>query len=64
MAKPIRRGGNTSTPFTRTQAEVTPNTKSTQTTGQTLPTEGRKQKEEGIQPESLGKGSLKHSKLE
>ena len=29
----------------------------------TLPTKCRNQKEKGIQPQSLGKGNLKHSKL-
>ena len=45
------------------QTQVPPNTKSTQTTGPALPTEGRCQKGEGIWPESLGKGDLKHSNL-
>ena len=45
------------------QAQVTPNMKRTQIPGPALPTEGRSQKEEGIQPSSLGKGDLRRSKL-
>jgi len=41
---------NNSPPPTRTQAQVTPNTKPTQTKGPTLSTKGRNQKEEGVQP--------------
>ena len=45
------------------QAQVTPNMKPTQITGPALPTKGRSQKEEGIQPSSLGKGDLRRRKL-
>jgi len=37
--------------------------KLTQTTGPTLPTEGKSQKEERIQPRGLGKEDFKHNKL-
>ena len=40
-----------------------PTRKPTQATGQTSPTGGRDQKKEEIRPCSLGKGDLKHSKL-
>ena len=43
------------------QAQVIPYMKLTHTTGPTL--QGRKQKEEKIQPQSLGKKDLKHNKL-
>ena len=40
-------GKKNTPPLTRTQGQVTPNMKPTQTTGQTLPTEGINHKEEG-----------------
>ena len=43
------------------QAQVTPYMKLTQTPGPTL--QGQKPKEGRIQPQSLGKGDLKHNKL-
>ena len=45
----------------KNSAQISPYKKLTQTTEPTL--EGRNQKEERIQPWSLGKGDLKHSKL-
>ena len=45
----------------KNSAQISPYKKLTQTTGPTL--EGRNQKEEKIQPWSLGKGDLKHNKL-
>ena len=45
----------------KNSAQVSPYTKLTQTTGPTL--EGRKQKEERIQPWTLGKGDLKHNQF-
>ena len=54
---------NPSPPPTRKQAQVTPNTRPTKSTGPTLATKDRNQKEEGIWPWRLGKGDLKHSQL-
>ena len=48
----------------RTQAQFTPNRKSTQTIQPTFPSKGKNQKEEVIQPQILGKVDLKWSKLE
>ena len=45
------------------QALVPPNMKPTQVTRPTSPTRGRDQKQE-LQPYSLVKGNLKHSKLD
>ena len=48
-------------PSTRKQAQVTPNMNLTQTTGATIPTERRNQKEKGICPQGLGKRGLKYN---
>ena len=56
--------GQAKLPVMRTQAQFTPNRKSTQTTQPTFPSKGKNQKEEVIQPQSLGKVDLKWSKLE
>ena len=45
----------------KNSAQISPYTKLTQTTGPTLG--GQNQKEERIQPCSLGKGDLKHNKF-
>ena len=45
----------------KNSAQISPCEKLTQTTRPNL--EGRNQKEERIQPKSLGKGDLKHNKL-
>ena len=45
----------------KNSAQISPYKKLTQTTGPTL--EGRNQKEEKVQPWSLGKGDVKHNKL-
>ena len=58
-ALPIR--GKTNKQISKNSAQISPYKKLTQTTGPTL--EGRDQKEERIQPWSLGKGYLKHKKL-
>ena len=43
-------GGQAKLPEMRTQVQVTPNKKSTQTTQPTFPSKGKKKKEEEIQP--------------
>ena len=58
-ALPMR--GKTSKQTNKNSAQISPYMKLTQTTGPTL--EGRNQKEERIQPWSLGKGDLKHNQL-
>jgi len=63
MALPTRREKNPPSP-TRMQAQVPPNMKPTQVTRRSSsPTGGRDQKQE-LQPYSLVKGDLKHSKLD
>ena len=51
-------------PPTRTQEPVPPTRKATQINGPNTPHGGRKQKQEELQPCSLPKGDLKHSKTD
>ena len=61
---PAHQREKNSPPPIRTQAQVLSNMKPTQATGPSSPTEGKDQKQEELCPHSLGKGDLKHSKLD
>ena len=56
--------GQDPSPPTRTQALLPPTRWPTQASGPTLPTGGRHQKQEELQPCSLWKGDIKQSKLD
>ena len=64
MTRPCSSEGKDSAPATRTQAPVPPISKPTQATRPTSPTGGREKIQKELRPCSLGKGDLKHCKLD